>query len=64
MSKIDLTPEMRQRLRNPCPCDNCQIKGFSIGQLTDPKTGYIMQESHTCIETCQILRDWNARRND
>lgn len=57
MGIIDLTLEMERRQRNPHPCDKCQMGSASVGQWTDPKTGHLMQESHDCSETCQILKE-------
>ena len=57
MGTIDLTVEMERRLKNPHPCDGCE-KGYgSIGQYTNPKTGHLMQESHSCSEICERLKN-------
>ena len=57
MAVVDLTLEMKRRVKNPNPCDGCEMGYGSIGQYTDSKTGHLMQESHDCSETCERLKN-------
>ena len=61
MSTIDFTVLMEERIRKPRPCDNCYVGGGSISQFIDPITGHLMQESHDCSETCELIKRYTSK---
>jgi len=53
---VNLTKAAGERV--PSPCDGCECGSASLSQYIDPKTGDLMEETTSCVETCERLRMW------